>query len=230
LRSKAIMAVSALMPGTANAVVLGRRGALAPKITALGVAVVMPTSSRSRSAVIRPAAVKFATAVAAPKPEIAAAFSVPARWPRSCPPPLISGSPHRDGPRPPTSAPLTAAPPPHKSACPLRPAKLVRGNANEVSTKLRNVAVNPTRSLHSIDMQYARGRVHDFRDLGDGLNDAGFVVGEHDRYHRPCGPSDRLFERGQVEDAIAGDWQFVNGAGRKGPPASHRGGFDCRYK
>ena len=38
LRSKAIIAVSALTPGTANKVVLGRRGALAPKITACGVA------------------------------------------------------------------------------------------------------------------------------------------------------------------------------------------------
>ena len=53
-----------------------------------------PASSRSRkrrhARGIRRAAA--AAAAAAPKPAMAATFSVPARAPRSCPPPLISGS------------------------------------------------------------------------------------------------------------------------------------------
>src|SRR6476659_10036658 len=50
LISNAIIAVSALRPGTATNVVLGRRGADPPNIIAFGVAVMMPASSRSRSA------------------------------------------------------------------------------------------------------------------------------------------------------------------------------------
>src|SRR5262249_1987749 len=92
LRSKAIIVVSAFTPGTANKVVLGRRGAFAPKITAWGVAFLRPFSSRSRSADIRVASANFTAPAAAPQPAIAAPFSVPARCPRSCPPPLISGS------------------------------------------------------------------------------------------------------------------------------------------
>src|ERR1035437_1122122 len=50
LRSKAIIAVSAFMPGTVNSVVLGSRGALPAKITACGVAALRPASNESRSA------------------------------------------------------------------------------------------------------------------------------------------------------------------------------------
>src|SRR5262245_66463267 len=72
LRSKAIIAVSAFTAGTANEVVLGSRGAFAPKITACGVTALMPASSRSRNANIRAASVNLAAAAAAPNPAIAA--------------------------------------------------------------------------------------------------------------------------------------------------------------
>lgn len=44
-RSKAITAVSAFMPGSANKVVFGSRAALSPKITACGVIAFSPASS-----------------------------------------------------------------------------------------------------------------------------------------------------------------------------------------
>src|SRR5262245_44583595 len=40
----------------------------------------------------------------------------------------------------------------HKGSGALRPANFVRGNADEVGTKLRNVAVDPSGTLHRIDV------------------------------------------------------------------------------
>ena len=95
-RSKAITGVSAFMPGTANSVVLGSRSASAPKITACGATAREPGFEPVRAAPACAAASSArwseAAAAAAPKPAIAATFSVPARMPRSCPPPRISGS------------------------------------------------------------------------------------------------------------------------------------------
>src|SRR5262245_28034231 len=94
-RSKAMTAVSAFMPGTANRVVFGSRSTPAPKMTTSGVAALRAVSRRSRSPAVcalsaaRPAR---AAAAAAPKPAMPATFSVPARTPRSCPPPLMRGS------------------------------------------------------------------------------------------------------------------------------------------
>ena len=49
-RSKAMTAVSAFMPSTANNVVFGRRPAASPKITACGEIVLRPGSNRLRNA------------------------------------------------------------------------------------------------------------------------------------------------------------------------------------
>ena len=78
----AITSVSALAPGTANSVVLGSRAAVAPKMTASGVAARRPASSRSRSAAMLPhlgGELAVTAAAAAPKPAMPATFSVPAR-------------------------------------------------------------------------------------------------------------------------------------------------------
>src|SRR5581483_10793749 len=68
-RSSAITWVSAAMPGSAIAEVFGRRGAAAPTTTAAS-----PCSAT------------------APNPAMPARFSLPARRPRSCPPPRNSGA------------------------------------------------------------------------------------------------------------------------------------------
>src|SRR5215211_1948904 len=113
-RSRAISAVSALTPGTAKKVVLGNRSTPAPKITAPGEMASKPASSRSRNATIlarssdSPAA---AAADAAPKAAIPPTFSVPARPPRSCPPPLTSGSPRCSVSSRRTRAPTPLGPP-----------------------------------------------------------------------------------------------------------------------
>src|SRR5262245_6058422 len=94
-RSKAMTAVSAFMPGTANRVVFGSRSTPAPKMTTSGVAACSAVSRRSRSAAVcalSAAREARAAVAAAPKPAMPATFSVPARTPRSCPPPLMKGS------------------------------------------------------------------------------------------------------------------------------------------
>ena len=81
-RSKAISAVSAVSPGTAKSVVLGSRGAAAPKITASGRRRLRPASSSSRKRAMRRGVGRIgrsAGRAAAPNPAMAATFSVPAR-------------------------------------------------------------------------------------------------------------------------------------------------------
>jgi len=92
-RSKAICAVSALMPGIAKNVVLASLGAPFPKISASGASSVMMASISLRRRAIASISARPASAAraAAPKPAIPATFSVPARWPFSWPPPLTSG-------------------------------------------------------------------------------------------------------------------------------------------
>src|SRR5215467_821997 len=93
IRSRLIRAVSARSPGAANRLVLGNRSALRPNTTVGPPA--NPASSRSRKDRIRSQSSGMATltdAAAAPNPAIPATFSVPARAPRSWPPPLSRGS------------------------------------------------------------------------------------------------------------------------------------------
>ena len=176
LRSKAIMAVSAFTPGTANKVVLGRRGTLAPKITACGVARLEALLPAGRAAPpFAPMSVCFAAMAAAPNPAMAATFSVPARWPRSCPPPFDQRLGDMN---------IAAA---NERARALRTAKLVRRDAHEVRAERVDIAIDAAGALHGVHVQYTDRRVHDLGDLSDRLYDAGFVVGEHHRHQRPRG-------------------------------------------
>src|SRR3954451_382393 len=92
-RSSAMICVSEATPGSASAVVLGRRGAAAPITSASGTAFSAAVSRRSRNRRTWPYSAKPARAesAAAAKPAMPGRFSVPARRPRSCPPPRSSG-------------------------------------------------------------------------------------------------------------------------------------------
>src|SRR5262245_56850093 len=94
-RSKAMTAVSALRPGAVKRVVFGSRSTAEPKTTTSELARRRPASRRSRRrSMCAPSVTRVAcaAATAAPNPAIAATFSVPARAPRSCPPPVTSAS------------------------------------------------------------------------------------------------------------------------------------------
>ena len=179
------------MPGTANSVVLGSRSTLAPKMTAVRrdrlQAGFQPCRASAPCARRRPPAAA-AAAAAAPNPAIAATFSVPARKERSCPPPLISGAAIWMSPRR-MSAPAPCGPP---SLCE-ETVMQVGAEPLPMSQSMRPGA------LHRIDVQQPARGVHDLGDLGDGLDHAGLVVGEHDRNQRTLGPrkgcSQRIADR-----------------------------------
>ena len=80
---------------------------------------------------------------AAPKPAMPARFSVPPRWPRSCPPPATSGTRHHQIGRG------------DDGADALRAADLVRREDEEIAATLGNVERNPSRRLHGVDHQDA---------------------------------------------------------------------------
>ena len=93
-RSSAITSVSAAIPSTPTQSVCGSRGAPAPKTVAAGRSPAIAAASASRQPAQPSALARSprAAAAAAPKPAIAATFSVPARSRFSWPPPVRSGA------------------------------------------------------------------------------------------------------------------------------------------
>ena len=91
--SKAATMVSAERPGRAKAIVLPTRAASQPNMATSGAISSTPACNMSRKPASRPVSSTreaSAFAAAAPKPAMAATFSVPPRKPRSCPPPRTS--------------------------------------------------------------------------------------------------------------------------------------------
>ena len=101
-----------------------------------------------------------------------ATFSVPARAPRSWPPPLICGIERQ----------AIAA---DQRTDALRAADLVRRQRHQIGAERLEITGDAARPLHRVDMQEAAGRMHDRRRLRDRLDHAGLVVGEHQRDQRP---------------------------------------------
>ena len=159
-RSKAITAVSAFMPSSGEQGGIGqplgvcaenhrlRRDRLetgferipqAPHVRGLGVAVARAPRQRPRR-----------------KPAMPATFSVPARSPRSWPPPRMSGSGK-------WISSLRA----NQRADALRAADLVRRKRQQIGAERADIAGDAPGRLHRIDMQQAAGGVDD----GGGLRD-----------------------------------------------------------
>ena len=159
--------------GTANRVVFGSRSASAPKMTASGV--------DRREARLRAgrAARRIVRAPRAPSSRARhrqrrrsrrspATFSVPARSPRSWPPPRISGSAD--------AVPRRA----DQRADALGAADLVRRERQKIGAECADIDSDPAWRLDRVDMQQAAGLMHDVGDLANRLDDAGLVVGQHD--------------------------------------------------
>ena len=120
-------------------------------------------------------------------------FSLPARRPRSWPPPRISAV----GSALPvtTSAPIPGGPP---SLCAER---LIR-SAPISADRERQLAG----ALHRVAMEEGAMGMRERGDFGDRLNDPGLVVGEHDRHDRRARVGGELpVEPGQIDDPLAVD-------------------------
>ena len=143
-----------------------------------GEAGLRPASSRSRSALMpAPSAARStsAAAAAAPKPAMPATFSVPARAPRSWPPPLMSGAGNGTA-----ASRLTSAPTP--LGAPILCPESVRRSAPSalISHGIRPAAwtASTCRTPPAAWVRRAACR--------NRLNNAGLVVGEHQRNQRPA--------------------------------------------
>ena len=166
-RSSCMTSVSALRPGGAIKLVLGSLGLSAPMMQASRVVAQSSRSSRSRNRA-RPAnsrSPRRAAAAAAPNPAMPATFSVPARLRRSWPPPRIKAGR------------LVRA---HdESADARRAAQLVRRERDEIGVEAG--AVDLSARLHGIGKHGEAMRPCRRRRLGQGLEDAGLVVGRLQR-------------------------------------------------
>ena len=104
----------------------------------------------------------------------------------------------------------------------------MRGQGDEIGTHGVDIPTNSTRGLDRVDVQEAARGVDEARYLRDGLDDAGFVVGGHDRHERSVPErSQALFERRKVDLAIPGHRQAVDVPGREPTARKHRAMLDC---
>ena len=176
-RSKAMMAVSAFTPASANSVVFGSRSAPAPKITACGEMAHSPASSACRSASIWAASSASCRARRRRRgAECRDAGDILGAGARAAL--LAAAADERIGK-------VNVLAPAHQRADAFGAADLVRRERQQVGAERADIAGNAARRLHRIDMQEAAGRVHDRGGLGDRLHHAGLVVGQHDRDQRP---------------------------------------------
>ena len=175
-RSKAMTAVSAFMPGTANRVVLGRRslfgaendrhrgcGALRPRLQAVAQRCHM-------RAVGRQVTLGGGSSEAA----MLATFSVPARAPRSWPPPRSAGSRCSAC----VALDQRARRPSGRRSC------AQKSSEESAPSTLISICIRPAPWTAST-CRSAACRMHQGRHLRDRLNNPGLVIGQHDRNERP---------------------------------------------
>ena len=131
---------------------------------------------------------------------------MPARRPRSWPPPRSSGA---------RSMPSRT----HERADARRAAELVRRQAEQIGAERRQIERQPAGRLHRVAMKEravrdARAR----RSRATGWMTPGLVVGEHDRDQRRAGlGGERAVERGEIDDAVG---RRPGSALRRAPPAA----------
>ena len=133
---------------------------------------------RSRRRLRRPASLQDSFAIsscamaqALPRPTMPGTLSVPERMPRSWPPPsMMAESCTRGFLRRTYSAPT-----------PFGPYILCAGDRHEVDVLLDHVDGDFADGLGRVGVEDYAALVTELADFGDGLDDADFVVGEHDR-------------------------------------------------
>ena len=93
-----------------------------------------------------------------------------------------------------------------------RPAELVRRHAQGVRTQIRQHRRQLAEGLDRVAVQECPARMGEARRLTDRLNDAGLVVGEHQRHHARPVPREQIFQRREIDHAIRAD-RGVEGRG-----------------
>ncbi len=203
-RSKAITAVSALMPGTANRVVLGRRSAADPKITIPGEAAsrldFQPVPKRAHS---RTGCRQFGSSRTGSSPEARDTGHVLGTGAAAA---LLSAAPDEG-----IGQGLGHVPPEQRSDA-LRTPDFVRGNRQKVSGKVADIAGNSPETLNRIDVQEPARLVHQAGNLGDRLNNPGFVIGQHERNQQPLSRKldQPTLECAEIDCAAIRDRQLVH--------------------
>src|SRR5207245_8150009 len=113
---------------------------------------------------------------------------------------------------------------PNERANALGGAELVPGQGQKISPEGVDIAGNSTRDLDRVDMQRAARRVDYARGLRNRLNNAGLVVGEHERNEGSVlERSHAPFERRKVDLPASSHRQALDGR-RRDPRASCRSG------
>ena len=121
-------------------------------------------------------------------------------------------------------------------------AQLMGRQGQGVGAEGREIDGDLAGCLHGVDMQPAVGGANKGRSLGDRLNDAGLIIGQHQAHQGPAGGLEVSFQPRQVRDAVGVhrpglDWQaaglccFEHGVMLGGPhddtgKASRPGAFD----
>ena len=211
-RSKAMTAVSAFMPGAVNSVVFGSRSAPAPKIVALGEIVVQPgfeqVSQRQHVSGLGCALTASGGSGSAECGDAGDILGAGAQ-----PPLLAAAANERIGQ-------MNVVAASNERADALRPADFMGRQRQQIRAERSDVAIDASRRLHRIDMEQAAGRMHDRGRFGDRLNDAGLVIGEHQRNQRTRRFRDRPRQRRKIEPPI-GDRPANSSIASRGnrPPA-----------
>ena len=111
---------------------------------------------------------------------------------------------------------------------PFGPADLVGRERQQIGAQHGDVAIDTARRLHGIDMEQTARRMNDRRGFRHRLNDAGFVVGEHQRNQRPRRFGNGFGERRQIEPTLRIDRQFLDCLAGKASARAHRDVLDGR--
>src|SRR6266566_227226 len=219
-RSNAITAVSAFIPGTANRVVLGSRSAAAPKMTTSGEAALRRASSLSRSAAMRALRAKPVARCRCRRAEARDGGHVLGAGPQVA---LLTAALDQriEEVKRPRS--------PNERADALGGADLVPGQGQKISPEGVDIAGNSTRGLDRVDMQRAARRVDYARSLRNRLNNAGLVVGKHERNERSAlERSHAPLECRKVDLPASAHRQALDSRRREPPAGEHRGMLDRR--
>ena len=118
---------------------------------------------------------------------------------------------------------------PNERAHALGGADLVPGQGEKISSERVDITGNSTGGLDRVDVQHAARGMDYARGLRNRLNNAGLVVGEHERNERSAlERSHAPLKRRKVDLAASGHRQALDRCRREPPAGEHRGMLDRR--
>src|SRR6516165_10137390 len=101
---------------------------------------------------------------------------------------------------------------------------LVARKRQKIRPEIIDIAWNPSGRLNGIDVQDAARRMHERGHLGYRLNNAGFIIRQHNRNQDwRWATAEPALQRCKLNDAASTDWKSFNIGRGKAPPGKHRG-------